>query len=154
MIVNPGNFQAIIIDKRKQDHTNEIFKIGSKEIKVASQVKLLGVEIDNKLKFGQHINRICETAANQLNALIRLKRFLGFKERKSLVNSFVLSSFNCCTLVWMFASFKSFTKVENLYKRELGFMLDDCWSSYKRILEKSDNFSMDVKRKQTLHWDI
>ena len=31
MIVNPGKFQAIIIDKRKQDHTN-----GSKEFKVAS----------------------------------------------------------------------------------------------------------------------
>ena len=44
MIVNPGKFQAIIIDKRKQDHTNEIFKIASKEITVASQVKLLGIE--------------------------------------------------------------------------------------------------------------
>ena len=26
MIVNPENFQAIAIDKRKQDHTNEIFQ--------------------------------------------------------------------------------------------------------------------------------
>ena len=40
MIVNPGKFQVIITDKRKQDHANKIFKIGSKEIKVASQVKL------------------------------------------------------------------------------------------------------------------
>ena len=90
MIVNPGKLQPIIIDKRKQDHTNEIFKIGSKEIKVTSQVKLLGVEIDNKLNFEQHINRICKSAANQLNAVIRLKRFSGFPERKALVNSFVL----------------------------------------------------------------
>ena len=78
MIVNPGKFQTIIIDKRKQDHTNEIFKIGSKEIRIAFQVKLLGVEIDNKLNFEQHINRICKSAANQLNALIRLKRFIYF----------------------------------------------------------------------------
>ena len=49
MIVNPGKFQAIIIVKIKQDHTNEIFKAGSKEIKVASQVKLLGVETHNRL---------------------------------------------------------------------------------------------------------
>ena len=35
MIVNPGKFRGIIIDKRKQDHANKIFKIGSKEIKVA-----------------------------------------------------------------------------------------------------------------------
>ena len=51
MIVNSGRFQAIIIDKKKQDHTNEIFKTGSKEIKIASQVKLLEVEIENKLHF-------------------------------------------------------------------------------------------------------
>ena len=67
MIVNPGKFQAIIIDKRKQD-----------QIKVASQVKLLGKEIGNKLNLEQHINRICKSAANQLNALIRLKRLYGF----------------------------------------------------------------------------
>ena len=42
--VNPEKFQAIIIDKKRQDYTNEIFKIGSKEIKVASQVKPLGGE--------------------------------------------------------------------------------------------------------------
>ena len=36
MILNPGKFHTIIIDKRKQYHTNEIFKIGSKEIKFAS----------------------------------------------------------------------------------------------------------------------
>ena len=65
MIVNPGKIQAIIIDKRKQD-----------QIKVASQVKLLGVEI--KLNLEQHINRICKSAANPLNALIRLKRLYGF----------------------------------------------------------------------------
>ena len=72
MIVNPGKFQAIMIDERKQDHTNEIFKIVSKGIKVASQVKLLGVEIDNKLNFDQHLNHICKSAENQLNALIKV----------------------------------------------------------------------------------
>ena len=92
MIVNPGKFQVIIIDKRKRVHTNEIFKIGSKEIKDTSQVKLLGVEIDNKLNIERHINRFCKSAANQLYALIRLKRFLGFQEKKALVNSFVLSN--------------------------------------------------------------
>ena len=49
MIVNLGKFQAIVIYKRKHVHTDEIFKIVSKEIKVASQVKLLGVKLDNKL---------------------------------------------------------------------------------------------------------
>ena len=69
-------------------------KISSEEIKIASQVTLLGVEIDNELNLEQHINRICKSAANQLNAFIRLKHFLCFQERKALVNSFVLSNLN------------------------------------------------------------
>ena len=124
MIVNLGKIQVIIIDKRKQDHKNKIFKIGSMEIKVASQVKLLEVEI-NKLNLKQHINRICKSAANQLNGLIRLKKFLAFQERNVLVYSFVLWNFNYCTFVWMFASSKSLAKIENLHKRTLKFMLDD-----------------------------
>ena len=137
--------QAIFIDKRKQNHTNEIFKSGYKIIKVASKVKLLGVEIDNKLNFKQHINCICNSAANQLNARIRLKRFLGFQGRKALVNSFVLSNSNHCTLARMYASSKPLTKIENLHKRALRIMLDDYSSSYKRILEKSGKFSWALK---------
>ena len=48
-------------------------KLAPRKIKVASEVKLVGVEIDNKLNFEQHVNRICKSATNQLNALIRLK---------------------------------------------------------------------------------
>ena len=73
MIVNPGKFQSIIIDKKKQDHTKETFEIGDKVIEASPSVKLLGVQIDDKLNFNLHITNICRTAANHLNALIRLK---------------------------------------------------------------------------------
>ena len=102
MIVNPEKFQSIIIDKRKPDHANEILKISFKEIKIASQLKFLGVEIDDQLKFEQHINCICKSAANQLNALMKLKRLLGFQERKVLLNSFVLSLLHSCMDVCSF----------------------------------------------------
>ena len=44
-----------------------------------SAVKLLGIEIDDKLNFNNYINTICRSAANQLNALIMLRRFLGIE---------------------------------------------------------------------------
>ena len=69
----------------------------------------MGVEIDNKLNFKQLINNISKSTANQLNALNRLKSFLGFQERKVLVKSFVLSNFNYYTLAWIFESSKSLT---------------------------------------------
>ena len=49
MIVNPSKFQTIIFDKHKQNHTNQIINIDQKEIKEVLKVKLLGIEIDDKL---------------------------------------------------------------------------------------------------------
>ena len=103
-IVNPGKFQAIIFDKHKGNHTNSTINISQKEIKVAAKVKLQGIEIDGRLNFNHHINHICKSASNQHNALIRLKHLLGFKEIKVLVNTFVISNFNYCSLVWTFSS--------------------------------------------------
>ena len=106
MMVNPGKFQVTIIDKKKKCHNNKTLKIGDKIIKVSSSVKLLGVQIGDQLNFNLHISSICRSAANQLNALIRLKRFLAFEEKKTLINSYFYSNFNCCPLVWMFSSAK------------------------------------------------
>lgn len=78
-------------------------KIGSREVKVTSQVKLIGGEIDNKQNFKQHIHHMCKWVKNQLNIFIRLKCFKGFQERKLIVKSLVLSNFSYCTLVWIFA---------------------------------------------------
>ena len=64
MIVNPDNFQAIIIDKHKGNHTNQIINIDQKEMKVVSKVKLLGIQIDDKLNFNHHTNNICKSASN------------------------------------------------------------------------------------------
>ena len=58
MIVNPGKFQSIIIDKKKQDHAKETFEIGDKVIEASSSVKLLGGQIDDKLNFSLHITNI------------------------------------------------------------------------------------------------
>ena len=75
------------------------------------------VKTDNKLNFELHLNHICKSAAHQLNALTRLRNFIDFQERKDLVNSFVLSNFHYCNFLSIFASSKSFTKIENLHKR-------------------------------------
>ena len=55
MTVNLGMSYVITVDERKQDHTYEILKIGSKENKILTQVKLLGIEIHDGLNFVPHL---------------------------------------------------------------------------------------------------
>ena len=44
-----------------------------------SSVKLLRIEIDNKLNFEKHISNTCKKASNQLNAICKLQTFMGPK---------------------------------------------------------------------------
>ena len=90
MIVNPGNFQGIIIDKKKLNYAAEYISIDQKNMKTSSSVKLLGVHIDDKLNFNVHITKICRSEANQLHAPIRLRVFLNFEEKKTLINTEIL----------------------------------------------------------------
>ena len=119
-----------------------------------SAVKLLGIEIDDKLNFNNYINTICRSAANQLNALIMLRRFLGIEERKALIQSFVLSNFNYCPLVWMLSSVKSLNEIENLQKRALRFMLSGYESSYDKLLRLSGSCAINVRLKRYLCVEI
>ena len=154
MIVNPSKFRAIIFDKHKGNHGNRTTNINQKNIKAVAKVKLLRIEIGDKLNFNHHISNICKSTSNQLNALIRLKHLLGFKERKVLVNTFVMSNLNYCSLVWNFTSAQSLNKIENLQKRALRFLLNDYDSTYEDLLEKSGYPNMNLRRKKTLCIEI
>ena len=150
MVVNPDKFQAIILDKRKRDHTDEHITVDNQQIKVVSSVKLLGLQLDDKLNFNLHISNICKSAANQLNALIRLKKFMNFEEKKILINSYFMANFNYCPLVWMLSNASSLKKIENLQKRALRFLCNDYEISYEELLSKSSTSSMNVKRLRAL----
>ena len=123
MIVNADKFQVILIDKRMQDHTNEAVQIEEKRIKAVPSVKLLSIQIDDNLSFNLHISKNCNFAVNQLNAMIRLRNSLTFNVKEALINGYFISSFNYCTLVWMFSPAKSLKRVENLQKRAVRFFL-------------------------------
>ena len=67
-----------------------IYQYRSEKYENSSSVKLLGVHIDDKLNFNVHITKICRSEANQLHAPIRLRVFLNFEEKKTLINTEIL----------------------------------------------------------------
>ena len=85
---------------------------------------------------------------------MRLKSFLGFEERKVLINSFILSKLNYCPLVWSISSAKSLNKVENLQKRALRFLHNDYSSSYEELLKKSGKSTVNVSNYRSLCIEI
>ena len=146
MIIKPDKFQAIILDKKKSNFTNIPLTVDNQTIKSVPSVELLGIHLDDKLNFNLHVSNICRSAANQLNALIQLKNYLSFNAKRVLINSYIISNFNYCPLVWMFSAAKSLNKIESLQKRALRFLCNYYSISYEGLLEKAGKVKMNVYR--------
>ena len=155
MIANPSKFHAIFLSKDKNIITSEVpIRIKDKTIHSESTVKLIGITIDDKLKFDKHINKLCKRASGQLNQLFRLKRYVEHEERIICVNSFIFSNFNYCPLIWHFTSASSTAKIEKIQERAIRFLYDDHNTPYEELLKKSNKVKMTTSRLRTLCLEI
>ena len=153
MIANPGRFQAIILGKSKKT-THTTFIINGKEIESKENVKLLGINIDNKLNFDDHVSKLCSRASGQLNTLFRFNNYLTPETKILAINSFIVSNFQYFPLVWHFSSEKSINKIEQVKKRALKFLLNEPNLSYHELLTKAKRPTMKVDRLRTLCTEI
>ena len=98
MKANPDKFQVMFMcPPNALDSFPNIFVISDIEILRQHTAKLLGVIIDDKLKYDEY-QSICIKSSRQPNALGRIKTYLPIKERKLIYQSFILSNFNFCPL--------------------------------------------------------
>ena len=137
MIANASNFYALLIKKDQTNTSGEKISIRGETIESEDSVKLFGIKLDHKLSFDLHISELCRKAATQLNVLKRFRSYIGFEERKVLVQSFVYSNFDYTPLVSHFCPAKSTDQIEKIQERALRFLHNDHVSSYHDVLLKS-----------------
>ena len=78
----------------------------------------------------------------QLNAIARLSRKLSRDCKLRLMNAFIMSNFNFCSVVYHHCKISDTRKLEKLQERALRYVYDDFESEYKVLLQ--------VARKPTL----
>ena len=98
-------------------------------------VKLLGIHLDNKLTFHDHISHICQKASKQVNVLARLSNVLSESNKMLLYNSFIECYFNYCCTLWHFCSNVDTFKVEKIQKRALRYVSRQMTSPYEELLQ-------------------
>ncbi len=104
------------------------------------EVKLLGITIDEKLKFDKHVNIICKTTARQINVMYQFKCVFDLKERQIICNTFILSNFNV-----LFCTITCIKKIEGIQERALWFMYTNKTSTYRSLLEKSNTPTLHLR---------
>ena len=75
-----------------------------RENTITSHLEMLGVNIEDQLKFDNHVSEGSKKVSQQIAVLRRMKRMLPFEIRRGLYLSFIAPHFNYCSETWRFCS--------------------------------------------------
>ena len=120
MVVNTDKFQVMFLGTGGE---GLCLNIGDFTIKGTETVKLLGITLDSRLSFSNHISEMCSRANHKINALLRIRKLLNTRKALLLYNAFIMSHFNYCPLIWMFCSKGDNRKIESTQARALRAVL-------------------------------
>ena len=171
LVVNPGKFQLMFLgvkDSQKyclqipdkaSDHkikfvSEYCLKIsGNIIIKSKRNVKLLGIIIDDKLNFNLHIDKLCSKAKNSVNAIQRISYGATAENLKLLINSFFMSCFSYCPLIWTFCSKQKNNKINAIHKRALK-LISPKENDFEKLLLDSKMVSVHKRNLQIMMTEI
>ena len=96
------NHDACHLPLSSQKSSN--IQIANFPIKSSTAKKLLGINLDNDLKFDIHVESICPKANRKVNVLARIANYMELPKRTIFMNLFLKVQFHYCPAIWMFHS--------------------------------------------------
>ena len=139
MVAYPVKFQIMFFGS---NNNNKItFIIENKRVKSRSKIKPLGITRDSKLSFTTHVENLCSTASNHLQALARICKYLSFKQAKRLAEAYIISTFRHCTLIWIFCFTAANNLINKIHKRSLRIVYEMEDANFKDLLIKDSSWT-------------
>ena len=129
---NPAKFQFIVLGK---NFGKICLNINGSKIQSKKSVTLLGIEIDNRLNFLEHISAMTKKINLKTRSLARIRTFLSQKKAEILGSSFVMCLYFYCPLIWMFTSKKGYNMISRSHYRLLRVLYKNYDLTYPQILE-------------------
>ena len=108
-------------------------------IKIETHGKFLGIEIDNKLKFHNHIKNLCNKLSKTTGILYRLKNVVPTFVLINLYYSLVYPYLCYCNIVWGGTYNSALDQVFKLQKRIIRIINNADYLAHTRPLFKSSN---------------
>lgn len=140
---NTSKYQAIVMGKTQ---VKPQFYCENTAIPITEDLEMLGVTVDDKMKFEKHIANICRKVSQQIAVLKRMKKILPFETRKRLYLAFIIPHFNYCSETWHFCNKGATAKLEKVNERALRFVFNEKQMPYSELLNKIGLPSLENQR--------
>ena len=126
LAINCDKTNFIIFDS-KPNLDQVSIKVGHDKTLVVHEKKsqkYLGLIVDSKLTFYEHIEYIKKKVSKRIGAMYRSKRFLPLKFRKMFANALMLPHFDYLDIIWCRTYKKKLKELDITYKKVAKIALD------------------------------
>ncbi len=131
LLIGPKNSTQNLLDHNLQPDRCTV---------TSSTVKNLGVILDSKLSFENHISHVTKTAFFHLRNLAKLRNMLSFSDAEKLVHAFMTSRLDCCNALIGGCPASSLNKLQIVQ------------NAVVRVLTRSRKYDHITPILQSLHW--
>ena len=153
MVANAAKFQLMFLGNII-DYKELFIKIGEEIILPSEKVKLLGVTLDQKLTFKDHIKNMCARANSKTMAFRRLRKFISLNKAKLIYNAFILSTFNYCPILWMFCTKSLNALINRTHKKALRVLYKNNEFDLSELINLDSSTTIHVKNLRLLMCEV
>ena len=155
MVAKPSKFQVMFLGLGN-DYTlcMESLHLDEMVITTVDKVKLLGIIIDSKLKFDEHVKSHGLKANRKISALSIIAKINDPPKCKLLYNSFLMSNFRYSPLIWMFCGKTANKEINRAHKRALRLLLKYYDTPIDVLLVKNKEKTIHVQNLQMLMIEV
>lgn len=121
--LNVSKTKVMVITNRTIDRSNvDIFMNGTR-LDIESEMKYLGIIIDDKLTFGRNISYVCKKVGQRVNVLNRLRNELDVGQKLTLYRSIIEPHFNYCPSILFLSNVTDLNRLQVLQNKCLRQIL-------------------------------
>ena len=97
-------------------------------------LQMLGITVDDMLKFDIQVANICRKVSQQVAVLKHMRNILPYDIRENIYMSFIVPHFDYCAQTWHFCNKGSAEKLEKVNERAVRFVFRDKCTPYEKRL--------------------
>ena len=120
MILNSSKTKSMVITTRQKHQLKTLslkLSVGASQIEQVREHRVLGIILDQEMKWESHITSLCKKLSRNLYLLSKLSSYASREALLMFYNAHILSHINYASSLWDGAGDLHLKKVDSLYRR-------------------------------------
>ena len=150
MVIHPHKTKCMVLTTRQKHQRRPLtlnLTLGKTPVQQVREHRVLGVIIDEELKWQSHIGNVCKHVSKNLFLLSQLRHYVDSDARKIFFQAHLLSHINYASTVRSGASEVHLKKLNSLHRRAAKLILPDQSLSTTEKLKKLNILPLDKQLK-------